>query len=157
MINIEGLSKKGNYDRLTKDEYFSYISLLVSQRSTCKRLHVGAVFTNHGDIVSSGYNGSPTGQPHCLDVGCLMEDGHCIRCIHAEQNAIIQLGHNYDYDDLELYVTDFPCKVCAKMLCNLPLKKIHFVRDYRSDDEYTLDLYKRAGIQLIKENILDED
>ena len=156
MIEIKGLSKKGKYNRLTKDQYFSYIALLVSQRSTCNRLHVGAIFTNNGEIVSSGYNGAPRNQPQCDEVGCLMEDGHCIRAIHAEQNAIIQLGHNYDYDDLELYVTDFPCRVCAKMIVNLPVKKIHFVRDYRSDDKYTLGLYKNAGIKLIKEDILGE-
>lgn len=157
MLRIEGLSKKGKYKRLTVEQYFSNIALLVSQRSTCTRLHVGAVFVNHNEIVSTGYNGSPVGQPHCLDEGCLMEDGHCIRTVHAEQNAIIQLGRNYDYDDLELYVTDFPCKICAKMLCNLPLKKIHFVRDYNSDDQITLNMYKNAGIELVKENEGDNE
>lgn len=154
MVEIKNLYEDGNYGnegRLNIHNYFSDIALLVSQRSTCLRKHVGAVLVNNNKIVSTGYNGSVAGMAHCTDEGCIMRDGHCIRAIHAEQNAIIQLGKPNDYDNLELYVTDFPCQVCAKMIVNSGIKAVHFVRDYNSDDEFTNELFRISGIKLIKE------
>ena len=147
------LSKSGNYKRLTRNDYFSNIALLVSQRSTCLRRHVGAIIVNDDEILSTGYNGAPTGLPHCLDKGCQIDNGHCIRSVHAEQNAIIQLiktDANH-YNNLELYVTDYPCKICAKMIVQANIKKIYFVRRYSNsvNDEYTNNLFKEAGIKVI--------
>lgn len=153
-MEIQELSKSGQYERLSSNDYFSNIALLISQRSTCPRLHVGALIVKNGEILSTGYNGAPKGQPHCMDAGCIIEDGHCIRAIHAEQNAIIQLGHtiqNNDIGELEMYVTDYPCKICAKMIVQAGIKKIHFVRRYSNSvhDEYTQKLFETSGIKII--------
>lgn len=154
MINLSALVRQGQYKRLSSNEYFSYIALLVSQRSTCLRLHVGAVITDNNQIVATGYNGAPKGMAHCLQEGCLIRDGHCIRCIHAEQNAILQLGNPRDYTNLVIYLTDFPCQICAKLIVQAGIKEIHFVRDYQSStDPYSLQLFKNAGIKIVHENI----
>ena len=84
------------------DEYFMRIARDVATRSTCLRRHVGAVIVRERRILSTGYNGSPPGQPHCYEVGCLMEDGRCIRTLHAEQNAIIQAALQWRADLLVL-------------------------------------------------------
>lgn len=153
-MEIQELSKSGDYDRLSPNDYFSNIALLVSQRSTCPRLHVGALIVKNGEILSTGYNGAPKGQPHCMDKGCIIENGHCIRAIHAEQNAIIQLGNtiqNNDTGELEMYVTDYPCKICAKMIVQAGIKKIHFVRRYSGSvhDEYTKQLFETSNVKTI--------
>ena len=75
-------------ERASWDEYFMNIARVVSTRSTCDRKHVGAVIVRDKTILSTGYNGSIRGLPHCDEVGHLMEDGHCVRTIHAEANAI---------------------------------------------------------------------
>src|SRR3989338_3165486 len=80
------------------DEYFMRIAVEVSSRATCLRRHVGAVLVKDKRIISTGYNGSTSGAPHCTEIGCLIvkrddEDGstkeHCIRTVHAEENAIL--------------------------------------------------------------------
>lgn len=72
------------------DEYFLNIAKAVSARATCPRASVGAVIVRDNRIISSGYNGAPAGEPHCTEVGCLMENGHCQRAIHAETNAVAE-------------------------------------------------------------------
>jgi dCMP deaminase len=67
------------------DKYFMDIAFMVSERSTCPRLHVGAVLVNDKRIKATGYNGSPKGFPHCDEAGCLMVNNHCVRTIHAEK------------------------------------------------------------------------
>src|SRR5690349_1035987 len=74
--------------RPTWDEYFLDIAFSVAERSTCDRAHVGAVLVRDRRILATGYNGSPAGLPHCDEVGHLLIDGHCVRTLHAEQNAI---------------------------------------------------------------------
>lgn len=70
------------------DEYFLGIAKAVAARSTCPRASVGAVIVRDNRIISTGYNGAPSGEPHCLDAGCLVVNGHCQRVIHAETNAV---------------------------------------------------------------------
>jgi len=70
------------------DDYFLDIALMVARRSTCSRASVGAVIVKDNCILSTGYNGSPTGQPHCTDVGCTILNDHCVNTLHAEANAI---------------------------------------------------------------------
>ena len=70
------------------DEYFVAIAKIVATRSTCPRASVGAVIVRNNRIISTGYNGAPAGKPHCTEVGCLMENEHCQRAIHAETNAV---------------------------------------------------------------------
>ena len=80
--------------RASWDEYFMSIAQVVATRSTCPRKYVGAVIVRNRTILSTGYNGSIRGMPHCSDVGHMMEDGHCVATIHAEANAIIQAARN---------------------------------------------------------------
>ena len=78
-------------ERLKWDEYFMAQSHLLALRSTCQRLSVGATIVKDNRIIVGGYNGSVVGEVHCIDEGCLIEDGHCIRTIHAEMNAFITM------------------------------------------------------------------
>ena len=77
-------------NRPSWDTYFLEIAKLVASRSTCPRASVGAVIVKNNRILSTGYNGAPPGEPHCVDVGCLMVNNHCERTVHAETNAVIQ-------------------------------------------------------------------
>lgn len=72
------------------DDYFLEIAKAVSARSTCPRASVGAVIVRDHRIISTGYNGAPAGELHCTDIGCLIEDGHCQRAVHAETNAVAE-------------------------------------------------------------------
>ena len=72
------------------DTYFMNIAREVASRSTCPRASVGAVIVKNRRILSTGYNGAPPGEPHCSEVGCLIENNHCERTIHAETNAVAQ-------------------------------------------------------------------
>src|SRR3989344_5209045 len=101
--------------RPTWDEYFMALSEMVASRSTCERAHVGSVIMRDKRVLSTGYNGSPAGMPHCDDSGHEMVEGHCVRTIHAEMNAIIQAAKNgVNINGSELYSTHFPCYNCFK-------------------------------------------
>ena len=76
--------------RLAWDEYFAAQALLIANRSTCKRAKVGAVLVKDNKVISTGYNGSVSGTEHCIDHECLVIEGHCVRTLHAEVNAILQ-------------------------------------------------------------------
>ena len=132
------------------DSYFLTIAADVASRSTCDRAIVGAVLVNDRHILSTGYNGSPKGLPHCCDVGHLMVDGHCVRTIHAEQNSIIQAAvYGLSTKDATCYVTHFPCLICSKMLINAEIKRIVFKNAYRMDD-LAVQMLKQAGIEMIQ-------
>lgn len=130
------------------DDYFMDIAKVVSSRATCKRKHVGAVIVRDRHILSTGYNGSVVGQPHCDEVGCMMEDGHCVRTVHSEANAIIQAAKNgVRIDGATIYVTASPCWFCFKLIVNSGLKKIVFGEMYR--DERITKYAEDAGIELV--------
>ena len=117
--------------RPTWDEYFLEIAFTVAERSTCDRAHVGAVLVRDRRILATGYNGSPAGLPHCDEVGHLMIDGHCVRTLHAEQNAIIQAAlHGVSSEGATAYVTHQPCLTCAKMLINAGIKRVVYAGNY---------------------------
>ena len=80
--------------RSSWDQYFMDIARQVATRATCDRKHVGALLVRDRTILSTGYNGSIRGLPHCDDVGHMMENGHCVATVHAEANAIIQAAKN---------------------------------------------------------------
>jgi dCMP deaminase len=129
------------------DEYFMELAQVVSKRSTCNRRSVGAVLARDKRILTTGYNGSPPGQPHCIDVGCLMVDGHCVRSVHAEQNAIIQGAlHGIDLRGSIGYVTTAPCVHCAKMLVSTGVKRVVFADSYL--DELGLKMCRDAGVSV---------
>jgi dCMP deaminase len=139
--------KKLSHFRVDWNQYFMNIGREVATRSTCDRKHVGAVIVRDKTILSTGYNGSIRGMPHCDDVGHMMEDGHCVATIHAESNAVIQAARNgVRLDGGEIYVTASPCWNCFKMLANAGIKTIYYGEFYR--DECIFSIARRLGIKL---------
>jgi dCMP deaminase len=133
--------------RATWDEYFMRIAQDVATRATCDRKHVGAVIVRDKSILATGYNGSVRGLGHCDDEGHLMEDGHCVRTIHAEANAVIQAARNgVRIDEATIYVTASPCWNCFKMIANAGLKKIVYGEFYR--DERVFAIADKLGIEI---------
>lgn len=118
--------------RATWDEYFMRIALEVSSRATCPRRSVGAVIVRDKTIVATGYNGSVRGMAHCHDAGCMMEEDHCVRTIHAEANALIQAAKNgARVEGATIYINVFPCWSCAKLLFNAGIARIVYSELYR--------------------------
>jgi len=131
------------------DDYFMKIAEDVALRSTCDRLSVGAVLVKEKHIVSTGYNGSPAGLEHCDDVGHLMVEGHCVRTVHAEVNAIIQAAvFGLATRDAVCYVTHFPCLNSTKMLINARISKLIYKNSYRIDP-IAIEFLKTAGVEVI--------
>ncbi len=138
-------------DRASWDEYFMRIATTVASRATCDRKHVGAVIERSRTILATGYNGSVAGLEHCDEVGHMMEDGHCVRTIHAENNAIIQAARNgVRIEGAGIYVTASPCWQCFKMIANAGLKRIVFGEFYR--DQRIFEVARRLGIELVHLN-----
>ena len=124
------------------------IAYAVSERSTCDRALVGCVLVADKRILTTGFNGSPAGQDHCDEIGHLMVDGHCVRTIHAETNAIIQAAlHGISTRDSTCYVTHFPCINCTKALINAGVNRIVYSVGYRIDQN-ALDFLEAANIEL---------
>lgn len=117
------------------DSYFLDIAFKVASRSTCPRLNVGAVVVKDRRIKGTGYNGSPSGLPHCLDVGCLMVDHHCIRCLHAELNAIMECSPE-ERKNATIYITDQPCAECAKIIIASGIIRVVYERPYPPDYDW---------------------
>jgi len=134
--------------RASWDEYFMNIARVVSSRSTCERKFVGAVIVRDRTILSTGYNGSIRGLPHCTDVGHMMVEGHCVATIHAEVNAIIQAAKNgVAIEDGAIYVTASPCWSCFKAIANAGMKRIIYGEFYR--DERIFEVAAKLGIELL--------
>ena len=134
--------------RVDWHDYFMNIARQVATRSTCDRKHVGAVIVRDRTILSTGYNGSIRGMPHCDDVGHLLENDHCVATVHAEANAIIQAAKNgVQVDQAELYTTASPCWSCFKLIANSGIARIYFGEFYR--DPRSLDVARQLGIELI--------
>jgi dCMP deaminase len=121
------------------DEYFMEITRLVVSRSTCVRRQVGAVIVKDKKILATGYNGAPSGLPHCLEVGCLRDElgipsgerHELCRGLHAEQNAIIQAAyHGVSINGATLYCTNLPCIICTKMLINAGIARVVYGEGY---------------------------
>ncbi len=129
------------------DEYFIEITRAVAKRSTCNRAQVGAIIVKDKRILTTGYNGAPRGLPHCTDVGCEIVDGHCVRTLHAEQNAIIQAAlHGVSVAGGTIYSTHQPCHVCAKMIINAGLVRVVYAGAYQ--DEIAMQYLRAAGVQV---------
>lgn len=143
--------------RMDIDTYFMSIAELVKKRSTCIKQHVGAVLVKEGHIISTGYNGSPRGLPHCSEETCLrqtlgsLEKSHLCRGVHAEQNTIIQAAiHGVSTENSTIYSTHFPCMSCTKILINAGVKEIVYGRDYDLDNEIKMSMIRDAGIRTKK-------
>src|SRR5882762_3941929 len=130
------------------DSYFMQIAAVVASRATCDRKHVGALLVRDRIILSTGYNGSIRGMPHCDDVGHDLEGGHCVATIHAEANSILQAAKNgVRIEGAELYTTASPCWNCFKLVANAGIKTIYYGEFYR--DRKSLEVARRLGIDLI--------
>jgi len=124
------------------------IAHAVSERSTCDRAFVGAVLVLDKRILTTGFNGSPAGQPHCDEIGHLLVDGHCVRTIHAETNAIIQAAlHGVSTRGSTCYVTHFPCINCTKVLINAGITRLVYNIAYRID-ENALEFLRTAQVDI---------
>ena len=157
------MEEKDKYVRPTWDAYFMEIANTVSKRATCDRGRSGCVIVRDKQILVSGYVGSPVGLPHCDEVGHQMkktihEDGsitnHCVRTVHAEQNAICQAAkRGIALDGATLYCRMTPCRVCAMLIINCGIKRIVCERKYHAGKE-SEDMFKIAGVSL--EYVFDE-
>src|SRR5574342_817550 len=134
--------------RVPWDVYFMNSAQVVSSRSTCPRKYVGAVIVRDKTILSTGYNGSIRGMPHCDEAGHLMENGHCVGTVHAEANAIIQAAKNgVRIENAELYTTASPCWSCFKLIANAGIREIYYGEFYR--ERRSIDVAATLGIDLI--------
>lgn len=132
------------------DDYFMAIAHLAATRSTCDRLRAGAVMVKDRRILSTGYNGAPPGLPHCDgEAGHLMEEGHCIRTVHSEENCVLQaaaLG-GVSSRGATIYTTHTPCYHCLKKLIVAGVTRIVAAARYRFGPEHEAAV-ARAGIAL---------
>jgi len=144
-----------NFKRPSWDEYFMRIAILAATRSTCLRRQVGAVLVKDKRVLATGYNGSPAGLEHCLDIGCLREElgipsgerHELCRAIHAEQNAIVQAATSgTSIEGATLYCTTSPCVLCAKLLINSGIKEIYAGEGY--PDDLSRKMLDEAEIQV---------
>lgn len=131
------------------------ITCLVSMRSTCLRRQVGAIVVRDKRILATGYNGAPTGLPHCLEVGCLRQElgissgerHELCRGLHAEQNIIVQAAyHGICIEGSTLYCTNLPCSICSKMLINAGIREVIYKGDYA--DSMAQEMLEAAGTTL---------
>ena len=142
-------------ERPNLDEYFIEIAQVVSKRSTCLRHKNGAVLVRNKHLISTGYNGAPSGLPHCSEVGCLRvknmvpsgERHELCRGAHAEANAIVQAAlHGANTEGSVMYSTHRPCSFCAKLIINAKVIEVVYIFQY--PDELALELLTSAGIKL---------
>ncbi|AWI12913.1 MULTISPECIES: ComE operon protein 2 [Bacillaceae] len=138
--------------RIEWDQFFMAQCFLISTRSTCTRLAVGATIVRDKRIIAGGYNGSIAGGDHCIDKGCYVIDNHCVRTIHAEMNAILQCAKfGVPTEGAEIYVTHFPCLQCTKAIIQAGIKVIYYAEDYKNHP-YALELLEQAGVKVEKVN-----
>src|ERR1700704_525914 len=130
------------------DSYFMQIAQVVASRATCDRKHVGALLVRDRIILSTGYNGSIRGMPHCDEVGHMLENGHCVATIHAEANAIIQAAKNgVRIDGATMYTSASPCWSCFKLIANAGCTRIVYGEFYR--DHRIFEHAARLGLELV--------
>ena len=135
-------------ERVSWGTYFMNIAKEVATRSTCDRKYIGAVIVREKTILSTGYNGSIKGLPHCDEAGHEMVNDHCIRTTHAEANAIVQAAKNgVEINKSDIYVTASPCYNCFKLIANAGMKTIYYGEFYREDR--ILEHAKEARIELV--------
>lgn len=146
----------GVTERPSWDAYFMQIAQLVKTRATCPRRQVGAVIVRDRRILATGYNGAPMGLPHCPVDGELhdwpngcMRAGHCIRSLHAEQNALLQAANvGIACKGTTMYVTCQPCNSCAKMIINAGIETVIYEGDY--PDEFSLELFRDSQLNVFR-------
>jgi len=147
------------YIRPNWDEYFLGLIEPIGKRATCDRGRSGAVIVSlNNTILSTGYVGSPPGQPHCDQVGHMMktvvdekgnQSQHCVRTLHAEENAILQCAKDgVKIEGATLYCKMTPCYNCAMRIVRVGIKRVVAQKRYHAD-ELSVKLFKDAGVELI--------
>ncbi|GMO59710.1 MAG: cytidine/deoxycytidylate deaminase family protein [Termitinemataceae bacterium] len=152
------MTNNKSYKRPTWDEYFMEVCEAISKRATCDRGRSGAVVARDNRLLVTGYVGAPDGLPHCDDVGhklkkMVHEDGretmHCVRTVHAEQNAICQAAKNgVALEGATLYCRMTPCRTCAMMIINCGIVRVVCDRRYQDAGD-SEEMFKEAGISLV--------
>ena len=145
------------YVRPTWDEYFMEVCRAIAKRATCDRGRSGCVIARDNQLLVTGYVGAPRGLPHCDDVGHQFkkvqhEDGsisqHCVRTVHAEQNAICQAAkRGISIDGATLYCKMTPCRTCAMLIINCGIKRVIAEKRYH-DSADSIEMFKQAGVIL---------
>ena len=148
----------GRYSRPSWDDYFMEVADSISKRATCDRGRSGCVIARDRQLLVTGYVGSPAGLPHCDDIGHLLkkvvhEDGrvtqHCVRTVHAEQNAICQAARlGVSIDGATLYCKMTPCRTCAMLIINCGIKRVMCGRKYHAGEE-SERMFREVGIELV--------
>ena len=151
------MNNNSKYKRPSWDDYFMEVADAISKRATCDRGRSGCVIARDKQLLVTGYVGSPQGLPHCDDIGHQMkkvihEDGHitqhCVRTVHAEQNAICQAARQgISIDGATLYCRMTPCRTCAMLIINCGIIRVVCENRYHSADE-SEDMFKQAGVKL---------
>lgn len=135
------------HHRPSWDDYFIEMARLAAARGTCPRRRVGSVLVRDNRLIATGYNGAVRGAPHCDDEGCLMVDGHCVRAVHSELNALLQCAaHGLSSMGSTLYCTDFPCVHCAKAVVQAGVRVVVFLADY--PDPHSAEILRAGGVEL---------
>jgi len=141
--------------RISWQQYFMAMAKVVSLRSTCTRLNVGAIIVRDNRIIASGYNGSVEDSAHCIDEGCYIVNNHCVRTVHAEMNALLQCARfGVRTEGTEMYVTHFPCLQCSKHIIQAGIKKIYYESDYKNDP-LALELLNEANVAVEQVKLSD--
>ena len=149
--------EESQFQRPSWDEYFMELANAAAKRATCDRGRSGCVIVKDKQVLVTGYVGSPIGLPHCDEVGHLFkktfhEDEtittHCVRTVHAEQNAICQAARRgIALDGATLYCRMTPCRTCAMLIINCGIKRVVCEKKYHAGEE-SEEMFKQAGIKL---------
>jgi len=150
--------KKSTYQRPSWDDYFIEVSRAIAKRATCDRGRSGCVIARDRQLLVTGYVGSPSGLPHCDDAGHLLkktvhEDGrvtqHCVRTVHAEQNAICQAAKlGVAIAGATLYCKMTPCRTCAMLIINCGVERVICEQKYHAAQE-SEQMFREAGVELV--------
>ena len=151
------MAEEKKHQRPSWDQYFVEVSNAIAKRATCDRGRSGCVIARDSQLLVTGYVGSPIGLPHCDEVGHLMkkvthEDGsesqHCVRTVHAEQNALCQAAKlGVSVEGATIYTKMTPCLACAMMIINSGIKKVFSQKKYHAGAE-SEEMFKKAGVEL---------
>ena len=152
------MSANSEYKRPSWDEYFLEIMRVTGLRSTCDRGYVGCVITKNNRILTTGYAGSPVGIIHCNEAGHEMHtithanghtSEHCIRTVHAEQNALITAAkHGVSTDGSTVYCKMTPCYTCAKLIINAGIVRVVVEYEYHASAR-SKEIFKEAGVEYV--------
>jgi dCMP deaminase len=142
------MNEERSHYRPSWDNYFMAAVRIVAARSNCDRLYAGAVLVKNNRIIATGYNGAPPGLPGCDKVGHLMEEGHCVRTIHAEHNSLLQAARSSGptADGATMYTKYSPCIHCAKYIIAAGVHRVVMDKIYRNPQ--AIDLLKEAGVNV---------